>query len=245
MKYLVVLFFLFLAPQAHAAFTESFDTYTNGANLDTLNGGTGWAGAWTKGSEPFAAAFTISNTQSVSSPNSMAMSSTIFTTSQTYQRQFGSAISSGTFYLSWRTNGTQTNVKNINLANASGGNNIILQHNNSGNVLQYYNGSGYTTLFTFTNDTWYRIGIQIDAVGNANKARYDVSSNGGSEGDIVAWTAYSSANGTWADINYLTLYNPASANLDYIDNISDTYIYPVAASTPVTILAALLSVRWW
>lgn len=233
MKKLLVLSLLFLlTPHAHAAFVEQFDSYSNGNNLDTLNGGSGWNGAWARNTQN-AALLTVSNAQSVSTANSLLFSTSVFSTAQDYQRQFGSAISSGTFYLSWRTTGTQTNVKNINLANGSGGNNIILQHMHTGNKLQYFNGGGYTDLFSFTNDTWYRIGIQIDAVGNANKARYNVSSNGGTEGDIVPWTAYTSANGTWANINYITFYNAGSASSDYIDDISDTYTITPPATAPL------------
>lgn len=46
--------------------TENFDSYTNGAGLNALNGGSGWGGAWTSDSGDC----TVTNAQFVTSPNS-------------------------------------------------------------------------------------------------------------------------------------------------------------------------------
>lgn len=215
-----------------ATLTENFDSYSNGANLGTLNGGTGWTGAWTKGANASDAAFTVSNAQSISSPNSAAFSTSVITgvDSSTWGRPFTS-VSAGTFYVSWFVGASPTNIRDVVLADASGGNKIIIQRNNTGSKFQYYNGAGYTDLFTWTANTWYRIGIQWDNAGHANQARYNASSNGGTEGDLAAWTAYTNVNGNFASVGFLSLYNPVTqTNSDYIDNISDTYIFPTATN---------------
>lgn len=216
---------VFPVNKVHAA-TENFDSYSNGSNLDTLNGGSGWAGAWTHGSES-AGAFTIDNSQSISSPNSVAFSTSAQTIGVTYGRQFASAISTGTFYVSWMIGASPSNVRDVSLGPNGTGNFIILQRNNNG-YMQYFNGATYSNLFAWTSDTWYRIGIQWDNANHPNQARFDASSIGGTEGDIAPWTAWTNVNGNFSDINFVGMYNPGTGqtNPDWIDDISAYTTYP-------------------
>ncbi len=68
---------------------EDFDSYSNGDDVNGKSGGSGWSGNWSA----TAAKWSVSNAQSVNSPNSALLDGT---NSDVLQRQF-STISSGSF----------------------------------------------------------------------------------------------------------------------------------------------------
>lgn len=82
---------------------ESFDSYTSGAALNTLNGGSGFSGAWSGDTH-----YAIENTVFVNSPNGVTVS---HSSGADYiiSRSASISATTGDFYFAMRADGTDTN----------------------------------------------------------------------------------------------------------------------------------------
>ena len=198
------------------ALLEQFDGYTNGDDLASKNGGSGWSAAW---SISTGGAFLVTNAQSVSSPNSVKTTNTAapFAT-----RAFASQ-SAGTIYVSVRPESGINNHNFVGVDDTPGNTKVIVDFYSDNNI-QYYNGTSYVSFGTWSANTWYRIGIQWDNAGHANQARYNI--------DNGAWTSWANANGTFSSISGFYIYSPStSGGHIFIDDICDTYTVPTGSTT--------------
>lgn len=156
---------------------ENFDSYTNGNALSGLNGGSGWAGAWSVTAA--AGEATISNAQSVSSPNSLQIYR--ISTEAFASRIFGSSVTDGNiqFYVRRETVSPDVMVFQFN---DSTSNAFRIDFNQAGNIIAYRSG-GTTTIQAYTNNTWYKVNLRFDCATDT----YTVEINDGGESSSLAF----------------------------------------------------------
>jgi hypothetical protein len=147
------------------AATENFDSYTNGVDLHSLNGGSGWTGAWVRGD---ASTVAITNSYYLNSPNGCGDVGP--SSEPSYTRTFTA--------LSGTTNVMHFAVMFTSTAGSSGGRNygmtlvssdsaayttIRLDYNGN-RIYMYSSGGGGVIVIQsgVSADTWYHIYVNFD-----------------------------------------------------------------------------------
>ncbi len=192
--------------------TEDFDSYTNGASVNGLNGGTGWNGAWTIG----VGTYTVTNAQSFSSPNSLKDLGG--NTGNAYVNRAVSAVTSGTISWYMRAAGATQSVE-FSLGSTANPNQAvgacILGGFNANDILWFDNGTGRTLVSGYSINTWYKITINFTG-GGTNTYTIQVDSGTvfgpyaysfGGSGDIINFQIY--RGGGTADIFVDSIAPPA------------------------------------
>lgn len=172
--------------------TENFDSYSNGAGLSSLNGGSGWTTSW---SDPGASG-TITNTQSVSNPNSVSFNSN---SSFFIDRTLPSVPPSGLpFTLSFQIRINSITSGTLKIFTAGG---VRIDFEPSGVIKVFFNNVYNTISYSWVTNTWFDVIIagfsdptsQIQyAVGNYNSG---LQNTGASIGSLQTFRIYSSVNG--------------------------------------------------
>lgn len=224
MRYLIAILLLgtFILPlSAFAAWaaTESFESYADGNNLDTRNGGSGWSGAW---SESSAGRYVISNASAADSTTLSARhnSTGVNGIEPTASRSF-TAVSDGSemvFYMKKTVHGVDGNyVYLLNGATAA----LYIGFDPSGNIQAGHSGGETALLSSSSADTWYKITIEVSA--SSYRAKVDAGS-------------YSSSltylNSVSTGVSAIRLNVGAAGNGDYIWYVDQIGAAAVAASAP-------------
>lgn len=206
--------------------TENFDSYSNGATVNGLNGGSGWAGAWT---EDHPGDWTISNTQSLTAPNA-ANTNLNIVANQGMTRVLASSVASGTASVSFWVDSNLLNSEF--LAELGSGAQLSFVVNGSGSEsaptpnpgvrgIYVFSGPSFTynaIALNFTFNTWHTI------VFTFNAGTYTATFDGGAP---VGPFTYADGSSTPID-QILVLHGNHTDNCQvYIDNISIT---PTATS---------------
>lgn len=187
--------------------TENFDGYTNGNNLNTLNGGSGWGGAWVvvKGT------YTITTAQSSSSPNSVVMTSSLGIEEEA-TRLLTSNTDGDKVTFAMRSTGAANNQRFYFVSGTTYYAGLFMNH--LGNI-----ALGATTIGTWTINTWYVFVVELDYTND----RFRASINGGAFSSFVNFDAAVSST------------SKISMGISQDSGVSNTYywdsIAPVAATT--------------
>lgn len=177
--------------------TDSFESYANGNNLNTLNGGSGWSAAWSVSAGTWsitnataAAGTTLSATSS--SPGGYVNRNVASTTAgevTMYMRKDGT---NGAFYLNLCTSGS-----------GAGANSRVIMGMETANIVAYDNGTQRILVPSFTTSTWYKITVKYGHVSNKfavsiNDGAYsaDYAYSFGGSGAITNFQIYEGAGGT-------------------------------------------------
>jgi hypothetical protein len=145
--------------------TENFDSYANGDNISGKTGGSGWTTAWTNGDPG-----SVTNAQAQSGTLSLLTGAGTNPSRDMTNVTIGSQDS-------WFYVNTDTGL--VRYYNS--GNLLIAIRTSSGNV-EAYDGSDYNVVAAFTNNTWFKVTIELDQTNQAYK--YRTSVNGGTP---TAW----------------------------------------------------------
>lgn len=186
----------------------TYEQKFNDLNTADLNGQDSWSGA---------ANYDVSTTNPYEGTKCVTVSGD--GTERTISRVI-SGVTSGTFYVSMRSADTDKYfLMKVYTGTSRAGRLSNIGFNASGNIT-YFNGSTEITLVSsYTANTWYRIGIEIDSA----NTRYKINVNNGA---WSGWVNYNDVTGT-DEVTELFFEIPSTysgeAAFDYISpNYSDT-----------------------
>lgn len=197
--------------------TENFDSYTNGASITGLNGGSGWSAAWVVGPSSGATS-TVSNAQFLSSPNSAASSTPL--SGVVYQTRARNApiLTAGTFQFSTLFDNSSHDYINGGISTVGQGNGVwgtIQDSAALGRFRMEYNGGTYlyASIVTPLANTWYSWVVNYDTTTGS----CSVNINGaGLETFTLASTGW-----TPTEFNFqMGGQGPSAPGVFYIDDIS-------------------------
>lgn len=223
--FLFIVMFLFLPHLSFAATSvENFDSYTDGASLNGVNGGSEWSSAWTIGAGTW-----TSDTAPVGGQGGLALHSSSTILSAGVSRTFA-PISAGIIHYEFNFSGnTVGNLAEFYIqdsVNTGGGANVnrisIRLNPSSAGEVGVGNGQGQeVSIGTFATSTWNTLDIKFDnALGNV----FQVSLNGGSyTGDI-------NSGGSLSHIDTIVVFSEDTSPHDYW--VDDIFISPLPP--PVT-----------
>lgn len=233
--YVILMTCLLLAPHLAQATTisEGAEDYSNGNSLNTLNGGSGFAGAWVA-----EATYTISNAQAHS--GSLSIKASSVQDSERAYRQWTTAQSEGTFsWAAMRTDNTPSGNFTFVLAKNTGQGTdyaTIAEFGTDGNINLLY-GAGYTrvaVLEGYSASTWYHFAVEFDC--NSDEFRLQI--------DGAAWSDWYAFHAAATDISYIVFDMNGNGSTDdiYIDdltNVVGTAPTPEFSGTPTSGTAPL------
>ena len=224
-KILIILFILLFIPnQLLATITtkENFESYADNDSMNGKAGGSGWAAAWSTSDS----SVLVSN----ANPANGSLSAEDVTDTGgagDTQRTF-TAASAGIIYISIR-DGDKTKGganRGLLMGDAGHGNHILLFFGNTaGDISIFFNGAYVKINDDYTNNQWYRFGIEWDNAVQPDKIRYNV--------DGGAWSAWGTVNGSFSDLSLVKLYKATNAPATTIawDEINTEYAFESAATT--------------
>lgn len=184
---------------------ETFDSYSDG-DLNTLNGGSGWSGAWSKTS----GTINVQGTTTYQGGKALKANASA---AALYDRALTTSVSAGTMYIAMMSSDTSSLFYVILLESSTG--RMYIKFDNDGNIKIFDNGV-YTTLQAYSANTWYNIAFDWDDAAQNNK--YRVSINNG------AYSSYVTVNGaSLTSITGIRLERDATAGDVYWDLIYDSY----------------------
>lgn len=208
---------------------DDFDSYTNGATLPTLNGGSNWGGAWVNDS--MGGNISVTNATSYQGANSIICSSG---NDGDCKRLLSGAITSGTFvmYLAIRRDQVSGGQAVFYFQNSASGNITLLKIyiNSSGNLT--IQGTTTQTMTAASANTWYVVQVTVNATLRTATAAYSTAAYG-TAGTFSADTlpvAFFAAN----DVNQISVVGESGGGASYFDYISDTTPFP-APSGPTNL----------
>jgi len=204
-----ILLFAVLTVLAAVISTDNFDSYTPTNDLNTLNGGSGWTGAWAKIT---GGAMTI-ETAPAGGQGGNAVRSISATVDTQYSRAV-TAITVGTVRFRMRTTIANPNNFSGAVLRESTNGRMYIRFGPTGN-LEIYNNTGatYESIQAYSVDTWYTIDINFDNAAQPNLYRAAVG--GG------AYTAYKTVNGgSYTNVDDMMLDDSATnAHTFWVDDI--------------------------
>lgn len=161
--------------------TDNFDGYSTGAALHSLNGGSGWAGAWTKidGNDEVTIETAPAGGQG---GNAIRVQNTNTTNDEIYRRAI-TGISAGIVRFRARINHTAVNQGPVvSLRDGTQGR-MYVKFEIDGNIKLYdFDITSYVTIQAYSADTWYTIDIEFDDSAQPDKYRARVD-----EGTWSGW----------------------------------------------------------
>lgn len=134
---------------------ENFDTYTNGNALNTLNGGGGWNAAWSTGS-----AYSITNTQFETSPNSLLIPNAFSAEATRDFAAVGSPFTSDVSVKFWVRLATTSSEFTLRIRDATFIQNFGISFQNTTMDVVGITPGGITPAFsgvTWVPNTWYEV----------------------------------------------------------------------------------------
>lgn len=187
---------------------DNFDSYTSGNALGGLNGGTGWANAWTPDANNDA---DITDTQSQSSPNSVLLASG-GSEDNVYRRQLSSdsATDGDQVTFAMRRANTTTFNQNVFATDSGGATRWAIRLTSAG-AIQAQFASPTTLQASYNADQWYVFVVEFDYT----NSRFRVSIDGGA---FSAYIAFAGAAGSNTRTIILNINTNANANC-YWDSI--------------------------
>jgi len=229
---------LFYTPLAYAntSATDNFDSYTNGASLPTLNGGSGWSAAWANDGN---CSNTITNAQSDSASNSTTATNE-GGTDQKCRRSFSGAAT-GEYKLAIRL-GANNNINyDVSLGNNStctdASSAAFIRFNESGNAIMFSSSFGSSqTIAAYSTNTWYWLYIKWD--GTNYQTSLVTSGSAASYGTAQVY------NNAEASLNYICIHY--SSNFTNAANVwVDTFAPVSGAVTAVADFGTLIFFGHW
>jgi hypothetical protein len=204
--------------------TDTFESYSHGNTLAGLNGGTGWAGAWTETDNSGSQDWDISNAQKSQGSLSMHLQTVASGTSETQaNRDITTAIKNETFYVDVRCS-KNTGDQFIYIIGRTDAllNECYIRFNGNDGQIAIFDNSSYDNIQAYSANTWYTIGIEFDVDNDQYRANVD-------GGAFSAWKAPNGGTFT-GDIKTLRFIGQSTDEQAdfYIDDIRAT-----EANTPV------------
>jgi hypothetical protein len=205
--------------------TDSAESYSNGNSIDTLNGGSGWAAAW---SVAGAGTKDIVNTPTLQGSLCFRLDKV----GNQEPRAYRSVANTTSGSISWigRFNNATKNAAGLRLREAGTAkadfwfdNNIVGGFGDAHFVMT--SGAGFFDLGTFAADTNYTIVIDYDN----STDQFRVSTDGGST--FSGWKSYASVATNFDDAYFMINAEDATNSTFYFDDIKP-YSAVVATSTP-------------
>lgn len=216
------------------AATETFESYSNGANMNGASGGSGWTDNWA----------TAGSTWIASTGSSYQGTVGARTTTSFMQRNF-TAISSGTvtLYVALKRTVRGANDSRVYVQNTAQNGGIGIHFTTGGNITVERSGGADTIVTSYTADQWYVFRITINR--DAWTASVDYSTS--AYGTAGTWTTGVTNVAMFGSASNLTNYryecdNLTGGGLYYTDYISPTSPFTAAAAAPALLQAYSF---WW
>ncbi len=195
--------------------TEDFDSYSNGASVNGLNGGAGWTGAWSKVG---GGTYDIVETPTFSLARAAHAVADGGGTGTAYR----SINAVGHFILSAtvrQTSNTTANGLRVGALSPSQNTAYAIQLDN-GNI-GLLSASGTVSVLGFNPNTWYTVELEVDSANTRNRAR--AKEEGGAFSSWSSWTLPFAGTETNSPNTILYAANGSAGEFDaYFDNISVT-----------------------
>lgn len=217
---------------------DDFDSYSNGASINTLNGGTGWAAGWVLSG----GTLTITNGVSYD-PSNSATATSAGLTSNNAERQLSSDFSgAGIIYVALRrTSNSSGSIRwNFRSTGDSGRLSVLLDSDGQAKIKSETAGTTQN-IGAYSANTWYVIRITVNnATGTATAAMssgtYGSAGTFGSDSSSVSFTT-----GDW---RYVLIdfdpTGPGTGVTNYWDYISPTSPF----TTPTAFVKTMNGVVW-
>ena len=192
---------------------DNFDSYTTGVDLNTLNSGSGWSGAWAFDA---AGALTIETAPAGGQGGNAVRS--IDALAKRYSRDF-TPVDVGELTFRMRIDITNPSTfTGVILRDTAVGNRMYVAFRASGNIEILDNGVYRTVVSSYAVDTWYTIDIEWNNIQQPNK--YRARANGGE------WTPWYTVDpGTYTSIGRLVIADDSTnAHTFWLDHIADNYV---------------------
>lgn len=212
--------------------TDSFGGYADGNNLDTLNGGSGWAAAW---SETTAGTFKITNVQAQGGTLSVRA---VDPGADKFGSRTVATHTSGIVTFAMRVSTKTSTAFSVILDDTGGGATRVctVQMNASNIVL--IGSSTVTILSNYSVDTWYVIHLYYDVSANDIRARlstqnYWAAITGEQEAsdEVTRFRFGNDQGSTWTGTMYLDEIAPGSAPTATTTSTSTTSSTSTTTST--------------
>lgn len=203
----------------HADFTatENFDSYANGDQINTKNGGSGWTNAWNT--------FNLVTQPVVSNTQAQSGSLSLLTTGAASRRDFSTVtVGSLDFWLYIPANLGDTALVNLQ---SSTGQNVMIVKSDASNNIAYYDGTSFHAIVAEPLNRWFKVTFQLDQVGHSGQGNWTV------DGTNTGWVTDTDATN---NAQRFTVSNATSAY--YIDSIGPT-------SSGVTAATPFIEDPWW
>lgn len=229
MRYAAFLLGILLIP--HAAFaawtaTDTFESYANGNNWNTLNGGSNWATAYAyTPTGSCTATITNSTAYDGSLAGQIVCPSGVGNEGQV-KRTF-TGITVGTFQVAMRRNTSSADGSKVRISSSGVANYCDLDFNNDGTVTM--TGASTQSVGNYSANTWYVVTIDFDTGANTCRAKID----SGSYSTAVGWGG--GGGGTISEIYFRDVATSNGARTDFFD----------AVSVPAAGAATFSSNFWW
>ena len=184
--------------------TEGFESYAINDNIAGKSGGSGWSGNW---GDPGSTYGTVKAT-----PSGGEGSNALYFTGSWVERAV--SVSSGEVSFMMQCSAVSGNdIVGSYIGDAGGIAKIIIRAGVVSGVIDSYNSttSQYEQVSTLAADTWYTIKIKFGHVAN----KFAVSINGG------AYGADKGTNGNFTTITRFSLWDTATNNRGYFDDIKN------------------------
>lgn len=205
------------------AFTaaEDFDSYTNGEDLASKNGGSGWAAAWS--TNQGTGSLLVSTTQFIDSPNSIAWTGAGSNLGPLYNRQFSTALTGTSNYIHvamWISDPSTTNGGYWEMYVANSALNVyaVVGANTAQGKITLRGRLGATVdlLTGMSANTWYHVYLDLD-VTNEQVRGYASTTIPQA---VPTWSSYSSGVGTGTiDYIWLSVETKTHSGSSYLDDI--------------------------
>lgn len=217
-------------PDAGVPPTDDFDSYSVAANLDTLNGGTDWAGAW---DDQGADTITIQTAPAGGQGGKAAR--LVCTTECVAEREIDGIVVDGIFYFQLRSTTTApTASMGVFLEDAGGNTRMAVRLAAAGNTVQVFDDTtGWTSLgVTYAADTWVQVALELNSA--SNPGQYRVKVDGGS------YSSWYDAIGLFSAVAFWQMYNGSPGHTLWVDAIGVAPSAPAVDSIAKSILKKVL-----
>ena len=220
-----------LEPAAMASWiaVDNFDSYTPAADLNGLNGGSGWSEPWVfDGGGPITVQAAPTGGQGGNAAASQSGNA-----ATTYHRNCA-PVNAGMFRWRARTTVLLNNNFLFKFRTPAGANVAQVGFTSAGTILIFTTGGGSQVLSSYLANTWYTIDLEFDVAAQPDKYRVRVN-----EG---AWSAWIATMNPYTEISMFRVSDSATnAHVFYFDDIRPTAavdVTPPAVPSPLTVLSA-------
>jgi len=189
---------------------DNFNSYSDG-DLNGESGGSGWTTAWSGN-----ILYDVQGVTTYEGTKAVKIIEPTGDTTESISRDF-TALTSGIVYVSIQRSTVADGGFHVVLREGASAQ-MHVRFGSDGNISAYNQVAGYVVQQAYNANTWYRIGIEWDNVGQANKWRMNID-----EGAFSAW--YTVQGATYTNVSRFAIDADSAtvAYSAYFDTIDPDY----------------------